>query len=42
MVFSLILNIFEGVSLEKTFHIQITIVPAYTDAKKDHKNLPQT
>ena len=33
-VFSIILNIFQWVSSEKTFHIQITIVPGYIDAKK--------
>ena len=33
-VFSIILNIFQWVSSEKTFYIQITVVPGYIDAKK--------
>ena len=36
-VFSLILNIFQGLSSEKTFYIQITIVPGDIDAKKTRK-----
>ena len=36
-VFSLILNIFQGVSSEKTFYVQTTIVPGDIDAKKTKK-----
>ena len=36
-VFSIILNIFQGVSSEKTFYVQITILPGDIDAKKTRK-----
>ena len=35
--FSLILNIFQGVSSEKTFYVEIAIVPGDIDAKKTRK-----
>ena len=35
--FKLILNISQGLSSEKTFYVQITIVPGNTDAKKTRK-----
>ena len=38
-VFSLILNIFQGVSSEKTFYVQITIMPGDIDAKKTRKTI---
>ena len=36
------MNIFQGVSLEKTFYIQVTIFLGDIDAKKDQKNPPKT
>ena len=36
-VFSFIFNTFQGISSEKTFYVQITIVPGDIDAKKTRK-----